>query len=186
MFKGFLGAPSRSEIVEVGAAKNLTSGPAFVPSPSLVVGHASAPATSLQSMPPDGGDLRNMVRREVGQAVAASLPAASLNAPPVQLIVQNSTSVNATQQVKAPPPPAEVPQRWPQKASELSRQDIYDFWASPMNRICILGAASFVLYIWQSGSQHRARMSELDRRIDSNPFLRIVGQVLGASKQCLR
>ena len=36
---------------------------------------------------------------------------------------------------------------------ELSRKDLVDFWASPLNRVCLLGLAGFLLWIYHDNTQ---------------------------------
>ncbi|CAE7236454.1 unnamed protein product [Symbiodinium microadriaticum] len=117
--------------------------------------------------------------REAAQTVAASMPPGPA-APqaPVQLIIQNSSSVTTSQQVPEMPP---EPPKMPQHMWQLSRKDLVDFWASPLNRVCLLGLAGFLLWIYHDNTQHKWRMSQLQQRIDSNPFTKLVAVAFGPS-----
>lgn len=88
------------------------------------------------------GDVRSYLRQEV-ETVAASIPQQAAS-PPVQLIIQNSSTaarafqillvqsqVSSTQPEKEQQPVAPVPQR----LSQLSRRDLSDFWASPLRPV---------------------------------------------------
>ncbi|CAL1171863.1 unnamed protein product [Cladocopium goreaui] len=84
------------------------------------------------------GDMRSFLRREV-ETVAASIPQQAAS-PPVQLIIQNSSSVSSTQPEREQLPPQKVPQHlW-----QLSRQDLSDFWSSPLNRAFPLHLVKFL------------------------------------------
>ena len=134
--------------------------------------HAPQALQAQPSPPPS-------VRGEM-QHVAASIPQ-SAGSPPVQVIIQNSAGCETRDtrdtQRNDPPPP-----KLPQHLWEVSRQDLADLWASPLNRVCLLGLAGFALWIYHAQAQHQWRMFELQRRIDSNPLMRLVAQVLGPSK----
>eukprot|EP00931_Biecheleriopsis_adriatica_P108557 TRINITY_DN82888_c0_g1_i1.p1 TRINITY_DN82888_c0_g1~~TRINITY_DN82888_c0_g1_i1.p1 ORF type:complete len:194 (+),score=35.76 TRINITY_DN82888_c0_g1_i1:31-612(+) len=186
-FRGFLGSAPRLSGSDAPIVPGQSS------SSGVVTGNGFG-GTLVPSAPPAAsdcreqesaqheGEIRSMIRREMKQAFAASVPPNLQRATsaPVQIIVQNSSTVNAEQKVESPPPPPPPPPRMPQRVWDLSRQDLADFWASPLNRICVLGMATLVFYIYQGNSQHKWRMSELQRRIDGNPFLRTVSQVLGS------
>ncbi|CAE7034412.1 unnamed protein product [Symbiodinium natans] len=137
---------------------------------------AMARPAPLQAPHPNG-DVRSMVR-EAAQTVAASVPQrAAAPQAPVQLIIQNSSTVTTSQVPETPPEPPKMPQHmW-----ELSRKDLVEFWMSPLNRICLLGLAGFLLWIYHGNTQHKWRMSELQRRIDSNPFTKLVAMAFGPS-----
>eukprot|EP00929_Paragymnodinium_shiwhaense_P120414 TRINITY_DN92357_c0_g1_i1.p1 TRINITY_DN92357_c0_g1~~TRINITY_DN92357_c0_g1_i1.p1 ORF type:complete len:185 (-),score=33.55 TRINITY_DN92357_c0_g1_i1:154-708(-) len=127
----------------------------------------------LQKLAPDG-TMRSLVQHEVAQQMAASLGGSSNEAAaaPVQVIIQNkattSTEQAAPQQVEALPT-----MTW--------RGVLRSIWESNGNRLCIVGLLGAVAYIYHGQSQHNWRMAELQRRIDRNPFLRVVQQALGSS-----
>lgn len=75
------------------------------------------------------GDVRSYVRREV-ETVAASIPQQAAS-PPVQLIIQNSSSVSETKPERELPP-----RKMPQDFWHLSKKDLTDFLASPLNLAC--------------------------------------------------
>eukprot|EP00933_Yihiella_yeosuensis_P050166 TRINITY_DN4792_c0_g1_i1.p1 TRINITY_DN4792_c0_g1~~TRINITY_DN4792_c0_g1_i1.p1 ORF type:complete len:221 (-),score=36.51 TRINITY_DN4792_c0_g1_i1:346-1008(-) len=146
-----------------------------------------------QPKPAFESDMMSMVRREVQQALgAASLPRqmhhAAPPAAPVQLIIQNSATVNSEQKVvNTPPPQPPAPMRPPPRnAWEHFEHGLSEFWSSPLNRICVFGALTLVVYIYQGQSQHRWRMLEMQRRIDNNPFLRLVSVFFGSSSSVAR
>jgi len=129
----------------------------------------------------------------VQQKLAMSVPLPSYGGgggaqqqpPPVQLIIQNSSTTNNTQKVVntvAPPggvlAPPEGPRKWADLALVVSA-GAREFLASPLNRFCLLSSLGVVFYIYQQHLQHKWRMRELQRVIDSNGFLRIVQQILG-------
>mmetsp|Transcript_34630 Transcript_34630/g.52209 ORF Transcript_34630/g.52209 Transcript_34630/m.52209 type:complete len:183 (-) Transcript_34630:478-1026(-) len=98
---------------------------------------------------------------------------------PVQVLINNSTKCGSDsraheeEEEPLPPPP-------PLTTWEGVRHFAVTFWASPTNKLFVLGAAGAVLYIIQAREQHRWRMAEMQRRIDANPFLRLVQTVLPA------
>ncbi|CAE7393158.1 unnamed protein product [Symbiodinium sp. CCMP2456] len=158
----------------------LADGAASTARPTASDGQVAVPRAMEAPMqaPHPNGDVRSMVR-EAAQTVAASMPQRPA-APqaPVQLIIQNSSSVTTSQQVPEMPP---EPPKMPQHMWELSRKDLVDFWASPLNRVCLLGLAGFLLWIYHDNTQHKWRMSQLQQRIDSNPFTKLVAVAFGPS-----
>ena len=64
--------------------------------------------------------------------------------------LRNSSSVTTSQQVPEMPP---EPPKMPKHVWELSRKDLVDFWASPLNRVCLLGLAGFLLWIYHDNTQ---------------------------------
>ncbi|CAE7627266.1 unnamed protein product [Symbiodinium pilosum] len=169
-WQGFLGPRLGNELVD-GAAP---SGHAPRPNTDGQVASTARHADTLQAQP--NGHVRSLVR-EAAQTVAASVPPRPSQTP-VQLIIQNSSTVTTTQQPQEKPP---QPPKMPQNMWELSRKDLVDFWTSPLNRICLLGLAGFLLWIYHDNSQHKWRMSELQRRIDQNPFTKLVALAFGPS-----
>ncbi|CAE8650175.1 unnamed protein product [Polarella glacialis] len=153
-----------------------------------VEAHRAGPSSQVERQTPTsvGGsdDWQSLVRREISQQIAASIqsPPAYSSTPvaPVQFIIQNTSSATSTQKVVNTAPPPEPSQRPPRKFTG-SWEDLEEFWTSPLNRICVFGVLGLVCYIYHGHSQHRWRMLELQRRIDSNPFLRVVQQFFGAS-----
>mmetsp|Transcript_65355 Transcript_65355/g.174154 ORF Transcript_65355/g.174154 Transcript_65355/m.174154 type:complete len:233 (-) Transcript_65355:40-738(-) len=126
---------------------------------------------------------QSLVRHEVQQQLAASVPPASYGSqqPPVQLLINNTSTSNADQKTVNMSPPAERSPE-PRRPESLSlREQLALFWASPVNRICTMGVLGLALYIYHDSTQHRWRMQELQRRIDNNLFLWAVQRAMGPS-----
>mmetsp|Transcript_15397 Transcript_15397/g.26945 ORF Transcript_15397/g.26945 Transcript_15397/m.26945 type:complete len:196 (+) Transcript_15397:79-666(+) len=195
MYRGFLGSAPPQQLVASPAPPMQESAtvPRFQGAPQSAPNGVSShmPYSESASMLQTSDDVRTLIRREVNQAFAASVPTTAYSsapsAPPIQLILQNNSTVHAEQQVQSAPPVSTEPQRpLPKSIWELSRQDVADFWASPLNRICVFGVAGLLFYLYQGHSHHRWRMSELQRRIDNNIFLRTMNQLFGAAQNALK
>lgn len=143
-----------------------------------------------QALPSSGGgQQQDLVRQQVreqlameGRLLQQSSPP-SLAPPPLQLIIQNSATSNATQKVvnaapaPAPPPPPPLPKIWTFRDAYCG---VLDFLQSPLNKLFLFSSVGMVLWIWHGHSRHKWRMGEMQRRIDANPFLRLVQQVFGS------
>lgn len=78
-------------------------------------------------------------------------------------------------------PSAQEPEP-PKRGWESRQKDLTAFISSPMNRIFILGFLGMVYYVYHGHTQHRWRMTEMQRRIDGNIFLSMVQKLFGAGK----
>merc|ERR1712061_537037 len=106
---------------------------------------------------------------------AHSVPAPVYNAPaaapPIQVLIQNNSSVSTTQKVINAEPPS-VPVLPPKRYWESAKGALTEFVSSPLNRVCMLGILGLVFTIYQGSVQHNRRMAEMQRRIDNSMYLR--------------
>mmetsp|Transcript_153591 Transcript_153591/g.492283 ORF Transcript_153591/g.492283 Transcript_153591/m.492283 type:complete len:191 (+) Transcript_153591:72-644(+) len=190
MFGGFLGNPPPPTALSCFPAQ----------APVFTGGFSGVPASSGDSVSLGGfgkqsqvqayerpEDLvRQAIQRGVQQHLVAAPPQwhSQHAAPsPLQVLIQNTTSSSTEQQtINASPPPPPLPPAPPLHTWEGLRHFFKEFWASPFNRLFTLGALGAFIYIYQGRQQHRWRMAEMQRRIDSNPFLRFWNSLLPPSR----
>merc|ERR1740121_3315773 len=141
---------------------------------------------------PSPEDVRAVIRHEVRQSLANVHPQhppaqTQSSAPPVQVVIRNTTSsTSQNQTIAQPPAPAPQPVVVPKTGWAAVSHVLQEFWASPANRIFLLTSLGAVLYIYQGQAHHRWRMDEMQRRIDRNPFLRLVQQTFASSSTTTR
>mmetsp|Transcript_10991 Transcript_10991/g.25103 ORF Transcript_10991/g.25103 Transcript_10991/m.25103 type:complete len:187 (+) Transcript_10991:92-652(+) len=134
-------------------------------------------SSSSQVATADEYQARQLVRQEVSNRLAAQIQHPTM---PVQLIIQNHSSANSDQKVMNVTPT-------PEQRSADFRESVTQAWssfvASPINRFFLLGAGFMLVWMFHERSQHRWRMAELQRRIESNIALRMVQQIFGGGNR---
>jgi len=106
-------------------------------------------------------DLKSMVL-QIG--MSKTYGAGSSEAPPVNVVV--NTQNNVTQEVKQP-------ERAEGDGWSEFNKSLRVFFKSPFNRFCFFGTVGFGLYVYNQKLTHTWRMTEMQRRIDTNLFLRL-------------
>lgn len=81
----------------------------------------------------------------------------------VNVVLQNNSTVNC-----APPAPPPLPRR------KRALYGLMSFWSSKINRCFVLFLMAMSFKLYSSYNEHQRRMLELDRRIDANPFLKLI------------
>lgn len=92
-------------------------------------------------------------------------------AQPVQVIINNSATVNAVQQIEntvAPPRPPPQEARDP----DCMRQWWRDFLSSPTNCFCLFAVMHLSMNVAHSCLTHQSHMAEMERKIDGSLLLR--------------
>lgn len=123
----------------------------------MVTGEMNNMKNDVHLVKREVSDLKSMVLQ-----IGLTRPAAGEAPQPVNVVV--NTQNNVTQEVQKDT----GGDGW----GELNKS-IRVFFKSPFNRFCFFGTVGFGLYIYNQKLTHDWRMTEMQRRIDTNLFLRM-------------
>jgi len=123
----------------------------------MVAGEMNNMKNDVHLVKREVSDLKSMVLQ-----IGLTRPAAGEAAQPVNVVV--NTQNNVTQEVQKD----SGGDSW----GELNKS-LRVFFKSPFNRLCFFGTVGFGLYIYNQKLVHTWRMTEMQRRIDTNLFLRM-------------